>query len=95
MDALDDYLAARSRQRQIEAMARHAQEQADIALLRLRITLGGSGRPAGAVKIAAATGERRSSVAKRLARALHGTPRPRGGVDRRNPPFAPPGSGVG
>jgi len=91
MDALDAYIAARDRQRRVEAIARSAQEEADVALLRLRMSLGGR-RPAGAVRIAAATGERRSSVAKRLARALHGTPRPRGGADRRNPPFAPPGS---
>lgn len=90
MGALEFYQRCRERQRVAEQVARSAQKAADGALIALREELG-DGRPAGAVRIARATGESRTSVAKRLARALHGTPRPRGGADRRNPPFAPPG----
>lgn len=78
MNALEQYHQARIQQRAAEAEAQRAQAAADAWLLVLRDEFGGT-RPAGPDRLSRILGEGRSSIAKRLERAMRGTPRPRGG----------------
>lgn len=80
MEALEEYRAARRRQAEAERAAYEAQMAADAWLLVIRDEFSTPKRSAGPDRLSKILGEGRSSVAKRLERALHGTPRPRGGV---------------